>query len=157
MENLFIIIVLGTCTIISGPGGNSASFFIHIFGPGFPYFVITFCYIMIIWKLKQSRHTVQHHQPAVLRSPQPQRLSEYVMEARITNSSKQVNSIKKKIRHKNIQEPGRGDFPPLFDNTLKAKAYLFSCFQPPPPPATCKLVCLEQKYISQGSSKANTS
>jgi hypothetical protein len=107
---------LGTCTIISGPGGNSASVFIHIFGPGFPYFVIIFCYIMIIWKLKQSRLTVQHHQPAVLRSPQPQRMSGYVMEARITNTSKQVNSIKNKIRHKNKQEKGTGDFPPLLDS-----------------------------------------
>ena len=69
VKNLFIFKNVGTCTIISGPGGNSASVFIHIFGPGFPYFVITFCYIMIIWKLKQSRHTVQHYQPAVLRGP----------------------------------------------------------------------------------------
>ena len=106
--------ILGTCTILSGPGGKSSAIFIHIFGPGFPYLVIIFCYIMIIRKLKKSRNKVLHQTPSQgtvnTNSPHEQKISKLVTETRLTKSFKQVTSIKNKIRNKKQQEtPFCGD------------------------------------------------
>ena len=60
---LYILIFSGTCTIIKGPGGDSCAYFVRSFFPGFPYFVIVFCYVKIIRSVKATRrisHIIQN-------------------------------------------------------------------------------------------------
>ena len=60
---LYNLIFSGTCTIIKGPGGDSCAYFVRSFFPGFPYFVIVFCYVKIIRSVKATRrisHIIQN-------------------------------------------------------------------------------------------------
>ena len=60
---LYNLIFSGTCTIIKGPGGDSCAYFVRSFFPGFPYFVIVFCYVKIIKSVKATRrisHIIQN-------------------------------------------------------------------------------------------------
>ena len=42
--------------------------FISSFGPGLPYIIIIFCYVMILRKYRQSRNKVLGHSSASLKS-----------------------------------------------------------------------------------------
>ena len=48
---------VGTCTILPG----SFKIFIMAFGPGLPYLVIIFSYVMILKKYKKSRNKILEH------------------------------------------------------------------------------------------------
>ena len=52
----------GTCTIVTGVGGDSFSYFYRIFIPTFPYCVISYCYLKIISIVRNIHGAVVRHQ-----------------------------------------------------------------------------------------------
>jgi hypothetical protein len=56
---------------VDGVGGQSCAYFIRSFFPVFPYLVITFCYVMIIRKIKESRKNVFTENPLLERIKVP--------------------------------------------------------------------------------------
>ena len=50
--------ILGSCTLLSGSGGNSFGILVRTAIVGVPYIVIIFCYTMILRKKKKFRNNI---------------------------------------------------------------------------------------------------